>query len=110
MSRMKNQDHKNIGDLEQYELPTTPAYNFSMKRRTFFKAIGSGMAVVFSVSNSLASSLADTGVAPEDQLNAWIHISEKGKIKIYTGKAEVGQNIRTSLAQIVAEEIHVPMN
>jgi isoquinoline 1-oxidoreductase len=47
---------------------------------------------------------------PEDQVGAWIHIGASGKVTIYTGKAEVGQNIRTSLAQIVAEELPVAMS
>ena len=29
---------------------------------------------------------------------------------VYTGKVEVGQNIRTSLSQCVAEELHVPVS
>lgn len=94
---------------EQYELHETPVYNFRINRRTFFGALGSGLAIAFSVSYSVASSLVDSELAPDDQLNAWIHISEKGRVTIYTGKAEVGQNIRTSLAQIVAEELAVPI-
>ena len=43
--------------------------------------------------------------APRD-IAAWLHIGEDGKISVYTGKAEVGQNIRTSLTQVVAEELH----
>ena len=39
---------------------------------------------------------------------AWLHIGEDGQITVYTGKAEVGQNIRTSLTQVVAEELHSP--
>ncbi len=44
--------------------------------------------------------------APQD-IGAWLHIGEDGQITVYTGKAEVGQNIRTSLTQVVAEELHV---
>jgi isoquinoline 1-oxidoreductase len=36
-----------------------------------------------------------------------VHIAEDGTITAYTGKAEVGQNIRTSLTQAIAEELHV---
>src|SRR5690606_10448392 len=38
----------------------------------------------------------------------WIHVGENNNVTVYTGKVEVGQNIRTSLAQIVAEELTVP--
>ena len=48
------------------------------------------------------------GAAPRD-VNAWLHIGEDGSVSVYTGKAEVGQNIRTSLAQAVAEELAVPL-
>ncbi|MBT1697197.1 molybdopterin-dependent oxidoreductase [Fulvivirgaceae bacterium PWU4] len=95
---------------EQYELHAAPAYDFSMNRRKFFSVLGSGVAVAFTASNSLGAALTDTSTAPEDQVNAWIHIGEKGNITVYTGKAEVGQNIRTSLAQIVAEELMVPVD
>src|SRR5687768_7433740 len=94
---MKNHQSDSIA-TEQYELHTPPAYQFSMNRRTFFQALGSGIAVAFSVSQGVASVLEGTP-APEDQLSAWIHIGANGKITVYTGKAEVGQNIRTSLAQ-----------
>jgi nicotinate dehydrogenase subunit B len=93
---------------EQYELHASPAYRFGMNRRTFFQVLGSGVAVAFSITRALGSGLTDE--APEDQLSAWIHVGESGKITIYTGKAEVGQNIRTSLAQIVAEELTVPLD
>ena len=43
--------------------------------------------------------------APE--IGAWLHIGEDGAVTVYTGKVEVGQNIRTSLAQVVAEELRV---
>src|SRR5262249_44504432 len=36
-----------------------------------------------------------------------IHIGEDGKITVFTGKVEIGQNIRTSLSQVVAEELRV---
>ena len=36
-----------------------------------------------------------------------MHIGEDGTVSVFTGKAEMGQNIRTSLSQAVAEELHV---
>ena len=48
------------------------------------------------------------GPAPE--LAAWIHIGEDGRVTAYTGKTEIGQNIRTSLAQTVGDELRVPID
>ena len=79
-----------------------------MNRRSFFEVLGSGIAITFSLTNAIGKTLTD-GV-PEDQVAAWIHVGEKGNVTIYSGKAEVGQNIRTSLAQIVAEELPVPLD
>ena len=42
-------------------------------------------------------------------LDSWLHIGEKGEVTAFTGKVEVGQNVRTSLAQQVAEELCVPL-
>lgn len=39
----------------------------------------------------------------------WLHIAVDGAVEVYTGKAEVGQNILTSLAQAVAEELRLPV-
>src|SRR5438876_11866 len=44
---------------------------------------------------------------PKD-IGAWLHIGEDGNVIVFTGKVEVGQNIRTSLSQAVAEELRVP--
>lgn len=95
---------------EQYELRAEPIYQFNMDRRRFFKVMGSGLAIAFSTYKSAAGVPEDELKLPEDQVGAWIHIGEKGNVTIYSGKAEVGQNIRTSLAQIVAEELHVPIS
>ena len=44
------------------------------------------------------------------EISAWLHIAADGKVQVFTGKVEVGQNIRTSLAQQVAEELRVPFD
>src|SRR5438477_6914576 len=40
-------------------------------------------------------------------LDAWIRIDPDGKITIFTGKAELGQGIKTALVQLAAEELVV---
>lgn len=42
------------------------------------------------------------------EIGPWVHIDGEGAITVHVGKAEVGQNIKTSLAQIVGEELRVP--
>ena len=100
---------------EQYELYEKPLSLGKLNRRSFFKYMGSGIASFLMVSDVLASHVLngfteeEKSIA-EDTIAAWIHINEAGKITVFTGKVEVGQNIRTSLAQIVAEELFVPVD
>ncbi|PRY14377.1 isoquinoline 1-oxidoreductase [Pontibacter ummariensis] len=83
-------------------------------RRRFFKLLGGGIAVTFVLQDAFAL-LSDSGSAPSprkafaDEVDAWLHIGENNKVTVYTGKVEVGQNIRTSLAQVVAEELQLPI-
>ena len=41
-------------------------------------------------------------------LDAWIRVDGTGHITVFTGKAELGQGIRTALTQVAAEELDVP--
>ncbi len=96
---------------ERYELDAAPAYRFNLGRRGFFKSVGAGIVVALMVERALAQRESGRrrgggGRAPQD-IGAWLHIAEDGTITAYTGKVEVGQNIRTSLAQVIAEELRV---
>ena len=102
-------------EVERYELREGPAYHFDLERRNFFKLVGGGLLLflVFDRTGDAQESgrgQAMQGDARPPELAAWLHIGEDGSIKVYTGKTEMGQNIRTSLAQAVAEELHTPMS
>jgi nicotinate dehydrogenase subunit B len=43
-------------------------------------------------------------------LDAWIRIDSDSSVTAFTGKAELGQGIKTALLQIAAEELMVPLN
>ena len=43
------------------------------------------------------------------ELDAWIRINDDGTITVCTGKVELGQDLRTSIAMIGAEELDVPL-
>ncbi len=50
------------------------------------------------------------GRAASRQLDDWLAILPDGSILAYSGKVEVGTGVRTALAQIVAEELEVPLD
>ena len=104
---MKDKENQDLIAPEQYELREKSAYAFNINRRRFFQVMGSGLAIAFTTYHAMGGAPEEALKTPEDQVGAWIHVGADGKVTIYTGKAEVGQNIRTSLAQIVAEELHV---
>ena len=95
------------------ELPPKSNYHFELDRRKFFQITGGGLIVAFVLKDLV--SFDDKTPSPEPKslpagdVNAWIHIGKDGMINVYTGKVEVGQNIRTSLSQIVSEELMVPV-
>lgn len=43
------------------------------------------------------------------QLDSWIAVAADGTVTAYTGKAELGQGMSTAQAQLVAEELSVPL-
>ncbi|WP_316204814.1 xanthine dehydrogenase family protein molybdopterin-binding subunit [Bradyrhizobium sp. SZCCHNS3004] len=47
-------------------------------------------------------------LATAPYLDSWIRIDAEGRITVFTGKAELGQGIKTALQQIAAEELDVP--
>ncbi len=99
---------------ERYELSAAPAYRFDLDRRDFFKALGGGMLIVFTLGEALAQQESGGGrrrggAQLPQEIGGWLHIAEDGAVTVYTGKVEVGQDIRTSLAQAVAEELRVPV-
>ena len=84
-----------------------------LSRRDFLTAIGGGIVVLCVVEEAAdaqeSGRRAHSGDARPAEISAWLHIGEDGGITVYTGKTEVGQNIRTSLTQAVAEELHAPV-
>ncbi len=100
---------------ERYELSEDPIYKFEVTRREFFKILGSGLLVLTLVGPGEAAEYDvdrrfAAGRRNPPEIGAWLHINENGTVTVYCGKAEMGQNIRTSLSQAVAEELPVPFS
>lgn len=81
-------------------------------RRDFFKILGTGIIIFFRPWGDLdvigqAAQQAPRAL-PKDY-NAFLSIAEDGKITCFTGKIEMGQGIITSLPQMMADELNVPL-
>src|SRR5438105_2720683 len=100
-------------ELQQHDWICRLSYKFELERRDFFKLLGAGLLVYVCSGRTPAQESGHRAHSEDDlpkSIDAWIHIAEDGKITVYTGKVEVGQNIRTSLSQQVAEELRVPIS
>ena len=98
---------------ERYELrEVTLRIGPHATRREFLGVLGGGIVVVL-IARRPVLGWSTPGARPPDEpeaIGAWLSIDEHGAVTAYTGKVEMGQGIRTSLAQEVAEELRVPLD
>jgi isoquinoline 1-oxidoreductase len=84
----------------------------SLPRRDFLKKLGGGIFLFFAPWPSLdLSELAAQQARrtlPKDY-NAFLQITEDGMVNCFTGKIEMGQGVITSLPQMMADELNVPL-
>src|SRR5216683_1946299 len=111
---MNNVEGKYFIEPERYEFTAAPFHQFELARRDFFKILGAGIAVFAIAKDAMGAQETAPGHGsfhneelPKD-ISAWLHIGEDGGVTGFTGKAEIGQNIRTELAQTIADELRVP--
>ena len=103
-----------VAEPERYEFSALPIHQFALARREFFKILGAGIAVFVVAKDALAAqetapgSPSFHGEELPTEITSWLHIGEDGAVTGFTGKAEMGQNIRTSISQTVADELRVP--
>ena len=110
---MSNMTEKFVPEPERYEISAGPIHHFELARRDFFKLLGAGIAVFAIAKNSPAmQETTPTRAFHQEELpkdiTAWLHVGEDGTVTAFTGKVEIGQNIRTMLSQTVADELRVP--
>ena len=92
-------------------------FNFSetshLNRRDFLKQFGGGIIILFSTGEFFSAQAQQNrrrrGNQYPTDLNAYLRIAEDGRVSCFTGKIEMGQGIITSLAQMLAEELEVPL-
>lgn len=87
-----------VDEPERYELEAEPFPHTLPIRTDLFDLFGNGLVVLATVD------------AEASDFDVWLHVGETGTVTLCTGKAEVGQNVRTSLSQAAADELPVPLD
>jgi CO/xanthine dehydrogenase Mo-binding subunit len=83
----------------------------NLSRREFFKSTGA-LVIGFSLfpaSKASGQTRLPDGELDPQSLDSWLAISPDGTVTFFTSKVEIGTGIQTALAQIVAEELDVPV-
>jgi CO/xanthine dehydrogenase Mo-binding subunit len=73
---------------------------------------GGALVVSFSFASPgavLAQGSTVTKNVAKDEVDAFLAIDAKGKVTVYSGKVDLGTGVPTALAQMVAEELDVPL-
>lgn len=97
---------------DHVELPDGWGFVTTMDRRAFLKLTSTGLLVVLSVESLLGQEPARPAPArqgPPTDFNAYVHIGQDGRVTCLVGKVEMGQGAMTSLPQLVADELDVPL-
>jgi len=86
----------------------------SQSRRDFIKSAGC-LTLTFPLwtscelaagENAVPDSSLPRSLSRHPYISAWLQILEDGSIRVYTGKIELGQGIRTAIGQVAAEELY----
>jgi CO/xanthine dehydrogenase Mo-binding subunit len=102
-----------VPEPERYEFTESPAYTFALNRRDFLRFGGAGILVCIAAPAFTQETAQGPRMTPQPaptDVSGWLHIDPQGRTTAYTGKVEIGQNIRTSLAQSVADELSVALS
>jgi len=86
-------------------------------RRDFLKTTGS-LTIGFCLWDSCSApdgEVQETSELPgslsrQPNINAWIEILADGRVRVSTGKLELGQGVRIAVAQVAAEELNIDIN
>ena len=84
---------------------------FTIDRRSLFQSTGA-LVISFALPGGFAAAAPGAAVKPPlapDQLDSWLAIKADGGVVAYFGKMDMGQGVDVAIAQIVAEELDVPL-
>lgn len=106
-------DDVTVPDPRDNELVVDGPATFPVDRRDFVKLTATGLLVLFAVDRASALQETERPQAgrqgyPSDP-NAYLHVGADGRVTCFTGKIEMGQGAMTSVPQLLAEELDVPL-
>src|SRR5438270_12604263 len=87
----------------------------TLSRRRFLKTSGAVVVsfamppVILGSQPGAAGAAAAEAVPDPARLDAWLAVGEDGSVTVFTGMLELGMGVATAYAQIVAEELDVPV-
>jgi nicotinate dehydrogenase subunit B len=100
-------------DPIELEVPDGWGFVTTVDRREFLKLTSTGLLVMLAIEPLFArqepARLPSGRQGYPTDLNAYVHIGADGKVTCLVGKVELGQGVMTSLPQLVAEELDVPL-
>ncbi len=94
------------------------SYDPQFSRRKFINSLGCltiGFSLTGSVWAEAGNSLLAEDTLPgslrrQPRLDAWLEVLADGRVRVLTGKMELGQGIRTAIAQVAAEELDLALD
>jgi nicotinate dehydrogenase subunit B len=88
-----------------------------LTRRVLLQAAGGGSLIIgFGLAGAVAqttgtkTNASGAKTVAADEVDSYLAIGADGRITVFSGKVDLGTGVRTAMAQIVAEELDVPMD
>jgi CO/xanthine dehydrogenase Mo-binding subunit len=88
-----------------------------MSRPSRRQVLGGGTITVFFALSATATAQEGRGAATglagdlktQPRLDGWIRLGADGRVTVFTGKAELGQGLKTAILQVAADELDAPL-
>ena len=80
--------------------------NAMLSRRSLLAGVGA-LVVAFEVRAQEAPGKLPGSLSVEPRLAGWVQVAPDGAVTVFTGKAELGQGIKTALIQVAAEQLYL---